>query len=125
MFALRVLLVSIAASAAAQDLHLGVRSRVQPFKNSQEWIAAEVAADFPVKQTAVLICDMWDNHWCKGATGRVDVLARKMAPVIDRARAAGIQIIHAPSEVTDFYRDYPQRVAMLRLTKVEPPTPLG
>src|SRR5690348_3553184 len=101
MFAIRGLVVSIAAFAAAQDIHLTVRSRVQPFKNSQEWTAAEVAADFAVKQTAVLICDMWDNHWCKGAAGRVDILARKMAPVIDRARAGGIQIIHAPSEVMD------------------------
>jgi len=126
MSALKVLLVSIAAlAAAAQDLHLTVRSRAQPFKNAQEWVAADVAADFPVKQTAILICDMWDNHWCKGAAGRVVVLARKMAPVIDRARAAGIQIIHAPSEVMDFYKDYPQRQAMLRLTKVEPPAPLA
>jgi nicotinamidase-related amidase len=68
---------------------------------------------------------MWDNHWCKGAAGRVDILARKMAPVIDRARAAGIQVIHAPSEVMDFYKEYPQRQAMLQLTRVEPPAPLA
>jgi nicotinamidase-related amidase len=125
MLALRVLVSITALAAAAQDLHLTVRSRVQPFKNAQEWMAADIPADFPVKQTAILICDMWDNHWCKGAAGRVAVLARRMAPVIDRARAAGIQIIHAPSEVMDFYKDYPQRQAMLQLAKVEPPAPLA
>ena len=125
MFTLRVLILVIAAlTVAAQDLHLTVRSRVQPFKNAQDWIAADIPADFPVKQTAILICDMWDNHWCKGAAGRVEILARKMAPVLDRARAAGIQIIHAPSEVMDFYKDFPQRQAMLQLAKVEPPAPL-
>lgn len=127
MLARTVLVFSIAALAAApgQDLHLSVRSRVQPFKNSTAWVTVDVPADFPVKGTAILICDMWDNHWCKGAAGRVDVLARKMAPVIERARAAGIQIIHAPSEVMDFYKDYPQRRAMLQLARIEPPAALA
>jgi hypothetical protein len=26
----------------------------------------------PVEKTAVLICDMWDKHWCRGATVRVN-----------------------------------------------------
>lgn len=115
----------LTAAAGAQDLHLTLRSRVQPFKASPDWVAVEVPADFPVKQTAIVICDMWDNHWCKGAARRVDVLARKMAPVIEQARAAGIQIVHAPSEVMDFYKGYPQRQAMLQLVKVDPPAALA
>lgn len=110
--------------AFGQDLRITVRSRVQPFKNSPESVAVDVPATFPVKQTAIVICDMWDHHWCKGAESRVVVLARKMTPVLDQARTAGIQVIHAPSEVTDFYKDYPQRRAMLALVKVDPPTPL-
>lgn len=115
----------VSAMAAAQSLHLTVRSRVQPFKNADEWVAVEIPADLPVSQTAIVICDMWDNHWCKGAAKRVDGIARRMAPVLDKARASGIQIIHAPSEVMDFYKDYPQRQAMLALPKVEPPAPLA
>jgi nicotinamidase-related amidase len=109
----------------AQDLHLTVRSRAQPFKNSQEWIAVDSPAVMPVKRTALIICDMWDNHWCKGAARRVDILARRMAPIIERARAAGIQIVHAPSETMEFYKEYPQRRAMLDLPKVDPPAPLA
>src|SRR3954469_5344020 len=38
-------------------------------------------------ETAILICDMWDKHWCQSATGRCAKLAGKMAPLIDAARA--------------------------------------
>ena len=58
---------------------------------------------------------MWDNHWCKGATQRVGVLAEKMDPVLAQARKMGILIIHAPSETMDFYKDTPQRKLMLAL----------
>ena len=70
------------------------------------------------------VCDMWDKHWCTGATQRVAGLVTKMAPFLETARRQGIQIIHAPSDVMDFYQDAPQRKRMLALAKVEPPVPL-
>jgi nicotinamidase-related amidase len=48
-----------------------------------------------------------------------------MAPVLDQARASGIQIIHAPSEVMDFYDAAPQRRQMLALARIEPPSPVA
>src|ERR1035438_8556171 len=75
--------------------------------------------DFP--HTALVICDMWDHHWCKGAEDRVEILAAKMVPVIDRLRARGVLIIHAPSETMAFYQDHPARLAMLKIPQVEPP----
>lgn len=114
-----------AGAAFAADLRLPVRSRVEAFKGSGVWEEVRLEEALPVSQTAILICDMWDKHWCSGATGRVAALARKMAPVIDAARARGIQIIHAPSETMEFYKDWPQRQRMLRIAEVEPPAPLG
>jgi len=99
------------AAAFAADIHLPLRSRPE--------------ASLPISQTAILICDMWDKHWCSGATGRVEALAHKMAPVLDAARARGLQIIHAPSETMEFYKDWPQRQRMLRIARIEPPAPLG
>jgi nicotinamidase-related amidase len=64
---------------------------------------------------------MWDNHWCTGAAKRVGALVKVMAPVVDQARSGGIQIIHAPSEVMAFYKDYPQRQKMVALPKTAPP----
>jgi type 1 glutamine amidotransferase/nicotinamidase-related amidase len=61
------------------------------------------------KQTAIVICDMWDKHWCPSATRRVGEMAPRMNDVISHARAKGVFIIHCPSDCMDFYQDAPQR----------------
>jgi len=104
---------------------LPLRTQVQPFKGSSAWEAARFEREFSARETAVVICDMWDNHWCAGATWRVNELAHKLEPVLDVCRAAGILIVHAPSETMNFYKDYPQRRVMQLLTPVTPPASLG
>ena len=122
-----ILFVAAAAAvfAAGPSVTLDLRTRVEPFKGSGEWREVRLAKDFAVRESAVLICDMWDNHWCTGAAHRVNELVKTMAPAIEKARAAGIQIVHAPSDVMDFYKDAPQRRRMLAIGKIEPPQPLG
>ena len=105
-------------------LKLRLRSRVQPFKGQDVWREVFVESEVPIAESALLICDMWDKHWCRAATKRFDALARKMAPVVQRARAAGIQILHCPSETMGFYADWPQRRRMRLAPRVAPPKPL-
>jgi nicotinamidase-related amidase len=109
----------------AGRFRLPLRTQVQPFKGSNAWEAARFEREFSTRETAIVICDMWDNHWCAGATRRVNELAHKMQPVLEVCRAAGILIVHAPSDTMDFYKDYPQRRAMQLLTPVTPPASLG
>ncbi len=115
-----VVLVALAQPAARVSL----RSRVQPFKGTQDWQEASVEREIRPKLTALVICDMWDHHWCKGAEDRVGTLAGRMAPVVDRLRASGVLIIHAPSETMEFYKEHPARLAMLKIPQVEPPQAL-
>ena len=115
----------VMGALAAGGLDLPLRSRVEAFKGSGQWQEVRFVAPLPPGQTAIVICDMWDKHWCAGATRRVAALAERMAPVIAAARAHGIQIIHAPSETMGFYRDWPQRQRMLHIARAEPPAPLG
>mgnify|MGYP001379020122 FL=1 len=61
------------------------------------------------KETAIIICDMWDKHWCKGATSRVGEMAPVMNNVISIARKKGVQIVHAPSDCLEYYKNYPGR----------------
>jgi len=61
------------------------------------------------QRTAFIICDMWDDHWCKSAAARVGELAGPMNEMIKKVRAQGSLIIHAPSSVTSFYEGTPQR----------------
>jgi len=102
-------------------LNLRLRTRVEPFKGSGEWREVFFEEVIPVSETAILICDMWDKHWCSGATQRCGILAEKMAKVIAAAHDKGIQVIHAPSETLYFYADWPQRRRMLLAPRV--PTP--
>lgn len=108
----------------SDEIALPLRSRVQPFKSSDTWDAVTIQGEFPVRGSAIIICDMWDRHWCGGANARVAELARRMNPVLVKARAAGMLIIHAPSETMDFYKDSPQRQLVLSAPKVNPPAEL-
>src|SRR3954469_24685360 len=119
-----VLLVLAPLSARAADIAVDLRSRVELFKGTADWQEVHIQKTLPAQATAVIVCDMWDKHWCSGATARVNVIAKQMAPFLEAARKRGIQIIHAPSETMAFYEDMPQRKRMLALAKVEPPSPL-
>ncbi len=105
-------------------LRLRLRSRVEAFKGSGEWDEVTIQKEFPVADTAILICDMWDNHWCRGATRRCQAIAKTMAPVIHAARIKGVQIVHCPSETMSFYADWPQRRRMMLAPRVPLPKPL-
>jgi nicotinamidase-related amidase len=110
------------ATVGAADITLNLRSRVEAFKGSGDWRAVQLQESLTVGKTAIVICDMWDKHWCTGATQRVNGLVKQMAPFVDAARNHGIQIIHAPSETMAFYENTPQRKRMLAIGKIEPPT---
>ena len=106
-------MVLMAWQAGGMQLHAPLQIRVQPFKNSDTWEPVTVPGTFAAADSAIVICDMWDKHWCHGATNRVEDLARRMDPVLRRARESGILVIHAPSDTMAFYKDYPQRKLVL------------
>ena len=106
------------------NLRLGLRSRIELFKGSSEWDEIRLTREFPASEVALLICDMWDRHWCKTSTQRFDAIAREMANVVESARAKGVQIIHSPSDCMGFYEDTQQRKRMQQIPKIYPPEPL-
>ena len=120
-----VLLALDLRPAGAADMIVNLRSRVEAFKGTGDWRAVSLPQTLPAEKTAVLICDMWDKHWCGGATERVNGLVARMAPFLESARKRGIQIIHAPSETMAFYQDAPQRKRILALARIDPPAPLS
>lgn len=76
------------------------------------------------KRTAVVVVDMWDNHWCRGAAKRVVELARAMDPVLRLARERGMFILHAPSSTVNFYKDHPARKRAQAAPFAAPPSPI-
>jgi len=125
LFGLSGGLCMLLGAANSVDMHLTVRSRVQAFKGSGELQAVSLEYAVPPSRTALIICDMWDRHWCDTASQRVDALAHKLSPVVDLAREHGILIIHAPSDTMEFYKDNPARLKILQFPQVQPPEPLA
>ena len=101
-----LLLVS-SVLAAGETLTLIARRRVADkdgtFHIRQEKVAWDAA------KTAAILCDMWDQHWCAGATRRVGQMVPRMDELLKAARAKGVLIIHAPSSTMEHYKDHPAR----------------
>lgn len=115
------------AVAASKPLVLHTRSRkvaTLPDGTKQDQVI-DKTVEWDPKKTALIICDMWDNHWCKGAAHRVEELAVPMNKVIADARQRGVFIIHAPSTTVDFYKDSPQRKLAQQAKAVKTPLPLS
>lgn len=106
------------------DISLELRRRAPLFVGGDEWRELCTQYDTPGEQTALIICDMWDNHWSKGATVRVEELTPRINETAARLRDADALIIHAPSDTVDFYRDHPARTRMAALAGWDLPEPL-
>jgi len=100
----------VGIAAAEQDkLILNARTRLKTSDSSGGFILLNKRLDWTPSETGVIICDMWDKHWCKGATERVAELAEPVNRFILEARKRGVLIIHAPSDTVEFYSDHPAR----------------
>jgi nicotinamidase-related amidase len=86
------------------------------------WRVTTTTREVPAARTAIVICDMWDLHWSRGASERVGLMAPRMDAVIRAARDLGVTIVHAPSETMAFYQDAPARRRVATLPGVELPT---
>jgi hypothetical protein len=77
------------------------------------------------KKTALIICDMWDRHWCRSAEKRVGEMAGPLNEVVKKLRSQGVFIIHAPSTCTEFYKGTPQRKLAQSAPFAKTPVPLA
>jgi nicotinamidase-related amidase len=122
VFALLSVIAGINSFAQGGDesLRLNLRSRD---KESGE--VTQRSAEWKPSETVLIICDMWDDHWCKSAARRVAELAGPMNEMIRAARNKGVFILHAPSSTVDFYEDTPQRALARNAKFARTPKPLS
>jgi nicotinamidase-related amidase len=109
----------------ANLLHLDLRRFTlgQDADGCAIWQAENQILDAPAAQVAIIVCDMWDDHWSRGAALRVNHMAPRMNEVLHAARNRGVHIIHAPSDTLSFYADAPARQRILQIPPIEPPAP--
>ena len=98
---------ALAAEKSAIVLH--ARSRAETESGSGDFRQVEKELKWDPQKTAIVICDMWDAHWCRGATTRVAEMAPRMNEVVAAARQRGVLVIHCPSGCLEAYRGTPMR----------------
>lgn len=108
----------------AGDLKLKARYRSETEAGSGRYHTIRKPLHWKPQETAIVICDMWDKHWCPQSTARVGELAPRMNQVVSSARSSGVLIIHCPSDTLDFYKDTPQRRMAQAAPRAETKTPL-
>ena len=91
------------------NIILNARRRIKVSDGSSEFRVVNNRLQWNPSETAVIICDMWDQHWCKGATRRVAELAPRMNQFVAEARKNGVLIVHAPSATVSHYKDHSAR----------------
>jgi len=100
-------------------LALSLRRLVQEPGASNQWKVVEERVMWEPARTAVVVCDMWDRHWCQGASVRVAEMAPRMNQVLAFLRDQGVLIIHSPSDTMGFYENHPGRQLARNAPKVD------
>jgi len=121
---LRLLLPLVLAVSALADEPLRLPARQREQTAPGQFAAHERALEWAPRQTALVICDMWDAHTCPNSAARVAEMAPRVHEFAKVARARGVLIIHCPSGTMDFYKDQPAQQLAMAAPKVEPPVPL-
>ncbi|MBL9122553.1 MAG: isochorismatase family protein [Planctomycetaceae bacterium] len=112
-----ILAMPCGATGEEWKLHTRVRSETET--GSGKFRIVERAVAWNPRETAIVVCDMWDRHWCQGATARVAEMAPRMNEVLKAARARGVLILHCPSDTMKFYEGAPQRKIAQAAPRVE------
>ena len=104
-----VLLFSV-SDAGEKKLNLKLQYRTAIKSDTEAGYAIRVKiGEWDPGKTAIIVCDMWDTHHSFNAVQRVVEIAPRMNEVLEKSRAMGVLIIHAPSSCIDPYKDHPAR----------------
>ena len=77
------------------------------------------------ERLALILCDVWDHHWCRGAEERLALMLPRMNAIVRAVRARGATIIHAPSDTMPFCEHHPARQRALAIPLADPPSELA
>ena len=111
--------------AKAATFTLRTRARKEPTPGCGHFDVVDETVEWKADETAVIICDMWNQHWCKSATRRVGEMVGRMNETVKAARRKGALVIHAPSSTMTFYDKSPQRQHARTAPKVAPPVEIA
>jgi nicotinamidase-related amidase/type 1 glutamine amidotransferase len=123
---MKIALLALLCLPSLQDAEfvLPLRRRVETGPGTGRWHAITEPKTWDARKTAVIVCDMWDAHWCAGASARVAEMAPRMNETLAVLRRKGALVIHCPSDTMDFYQGTPGRRLAQEAPRAETRVPL-
>ena len=113
-----------AAGAAPLRLNLRRQTLAAPAEGFRVWQTVTQTQAWNPAETALVVCDVWDRHWCRGANERLAPMLPHMNQVVRTLRERGVLIVHAPSDTMAFYEGSEARRRVLEAPKADPPPAL-
>lgn len=123
-FAAALLPIASGGVRGGEDLTFEFRRQSETAPGSGSYQSLVQPGTWAASRTALVVCDMWDDHYCRNAARRVAEMAPRMNEVLRAARARGALIIHCPSGCMDRYEGTPQRELAKQAPPVETAVPL-
>ena len=96
--------------APAGDLNLKLRYQAETGFLSGRFHIRHRDEAWKPEQTAIIVCDVWDQHHSKNAVDRVAEFAPRLNQLLKAARQQGVVTIHAPSDCMAAYNEHPGRL---------------
>ncbi|MDG2129180.1 MAG: isochorismatase family protein [Fuerstiella sp.] len=93
----------------SEDLELRLRTQQETSLHSGRFHRLVRDEVWKPKETAIIVCDVWDLHHCLNAVRRLEEFVPRLNDVLTKARAEGVTIIHAPSDCMPGYAGHPAR----------------
>lgn len=112
-------LTAMGLEAKAEKLDLTLRYQTETSKDSGRFHRVTRDESWDPKQTAIVVCDVWDYHHCLNAVRRLNEFAPRLEKLLQKARAQGVTIIHSPSSCMNAYTDHPARKRAIGVGKVD------
>ena len=119
------IMLFVANMVNSEPITIKTRSQALSATSGGKYQSIDNKVNWESAKTAIIVVDMWDDHWCPNAAKRVAEMAKPMNNVIKLARDKGMLIIHAPSSTVDFYNDTPARKRAQNAPTAKPPKALS
>jgi type 1 glutamine amidotransferase/nicotinamidase-related amidase len=101
--------IMMASLSSADDLQLALRYQTETSQGSGRYHRLIRQEVWNPRETAVIVCDVWDLHHSQNAVRRLGEFAPRLDAVLKEARGRGMTIIHSPSDCMNAYTEHPAR----------------
>jgi type 1 glutamine amidotransferase/nicotinamidase-related amidase len=110
-------------SWSAEQIKLQLRDQLETAPQSRQYHVRQRDAQWLPAETAIIVCDVWDQHHSLNAVRRLGEFLPRLNDVLTAGRQRGMTIIHAPSDCMPAYVDHParRRAQQVTVAKNAPP----